>query len=584
MIAARALWAVGLWSVVAHAAEPDPVAEALATSIEAAAAELHLDEVPPGAAPTDAPWHVRGKLVRMQATSGEASDGGLLAWRDEPVARLGVEVRVGSPTWDNTGFGGWRDGFLAGGVPLGQGPEPVDLRGLGLAVWRWSDAAYKDAVEQLARKDAQATPPPGHVADYEVGHLHEAQAVWLPERSADDLRNLLLSLSAAVSSGEGIDRSSAWLGWERGALWVEDTEGTSVRRNLRDGAVRVVMEARAPDGQRTWLDRLWMFREPEDLLPEPVLVEQARAVAALAREVAQAPAWEEEYVGPVLFEAEAAADLFRYLLLPQVLGTPAPIPFDTVFGSIGGGAAAVRVGRRVLPAGWSLVDDPSATLDGPRPHSGAFAYDAEGTPAVPTEAVHDGVVTRLLMSRTPRPGYEGRSTGHGRLSMDTRADARPTLSVVTPPRALAEAALRRAALRAAAAYGRDWVLVVRHLQDPGVRTWSDPEGWVAASDQPLPPPVAVYRVYADGREELWRGARFGAVDRWVLRDLLAAGKPVVRDYYDASDGEFASLGALSGTPARITAPAVLVGELEIVPDAGDPRERRAIFRRGGGAP
>jgi hypothetical protein len=574
-------WGAFGWALVAGAAlagEPDgdAVGSALRLALHDAADNLHFEVPTPGAAPSDAPWHVRGKLVRIQATGGEAANGGLLSWRDGPVARVGLEVRVGDPTWDNTGFGGWRDGFVAGGVPVGLGPELVDLRGLGLAVWRASDSAYKDAVEQLARKNAQATPPPGHVADYEVGHVHGwAESVELSATSPS-LRDTLIALSAAVGSGDGVDRSAALLGWERGALWVEDTEGTSIRRGMADGALRVVLEARAPDGQRAWLDRLWMFRDVDDLPPDEELVEQARATAALARRVASAEPLEEEYVGPVLFEGEAAADLFRYLLLPQVLGTPAPIPFDTVFGAIGGGGGAVRVGRRVLPTGWSVVDDPTATLDGASPHPGAYRYDAEGTPSVRTEVVRDGVVTRLLMTRTPRPGYDGVSTGHGRLTMDARAEARPTLSVVTPPRVLAEAALRRAAIRAASAYGRDWVLVVRHLQDPGVRTWSDRDGWVAASEQPLPPPVAVWRVYADGREELLRGARFGGVDRWVLRDLLAAGKPVVRDYYDATDGEFASLRALSGTPARITAPAVLVGELEVVPDSGDPRDRRAL--------
>jgi hypothetical protein len=562
----------------AIAAEPDAdvVAAALRAAVRDAAEHLHFEAPTAGSPATDAPWHVRGKLVRIQATSGEAADGGLLAWRDEPVARVGVEIRVGGPTWDNTGFGGWRDGFVAAGVPVGLGPDLVDRRGLDLALWRASDAAYKDAVEQLARKDAQATPPPGHVADYEVGHTHAAAEPVVEAPTWSALRDTLVALSAAVGAGDGVDRSAAFLGWERGALWVEDTEGTSIRRGLSDGALRVVLEARAPDGQRAWLDRLWMFRDVDDLPSEEVLVEQARATAAWARRVASADPIEEEYVGPVLFEGEAAADLFRYLLLPQVLGTPAPIPFDTVFGAIGGGGGAARVGRRVLPGGWSVVDDPTATLDGPAPHPGAYRYDAEGTPAVGAEVVRDGVVARLLMTRTPRPGYEGTSTGHGRLTLDARAEARPTLSVVTPPRALPDAALRRAAIRAAAAYGRDWVLVVRHLQDPGVRTWSDRDGWVAASEQPLPPPVAVSRVYADGREELLRGARFGGVDRWVLRDLIAAGKPVVRDYYDATDGEFASLGALSGTPARITAPSVLVGELEVVPDSGDPRDQRAL--------
>ena len=40
--------------------------------------------------------------------------------------------------------------------------------------------------------------------------------------------------------------------------------------------------------------------------------------------------------------------------------------------------------------------------------------------------------------------------------------------------------------------------------------------------RPVSPPVLVYRVYPDGREELVRGLRFRGVSTRSLRDILAA--------------------------------------------------------------
>ncbi len=47
------------------------------------------------------------------------------------------------------------------------------------------------------------------------------------------------------------------------------------------------------------------------------------------------------------------------------------------------------------------------------------------------------------------------------------------------------------------------------------------------SVRPISPPVLVYRVYADGREELVRGLRFRGVSTRSLRDLLAASQETV---------------------------------------------------------
>jgi hypothetical protein len=89
----------------------------------------------------------------------------------------------------------------------------------------------------------------------------------------------------------------------------------------------------------------------------------------------------------------------------------------------------------------------------------------------------------------------------------------------------------------------------------------------------LPPPVVAYRRYADGREEPVRGLTFAGVERWLLRDIVAAGPEEEGDYFAPLVGtSYAALSPTEGMASHLWAPSVLVGEVEVVPSPADPRE------------
>jgi hypothetical protein len=102
------------------------------------------------------------------------------------------------------------------------------------------------------------------------------------------------------------------------------------------------------------------------------------------------------------------------------------------------------------------------------------------------------------------------------------------------------------------------------------------EFWFDEEETPLPPPVWVTRVRADGSEETLRGATFAGVERWMLRDILAAGAPLDQDYLAPMSGSYGGLAPTEGMASRVRAPAVLIGEVELVPTPGDPRQLPAL--------
>lgn len=501
-------------------------------------------------------YHLRYHLIGLDTVSLHASLGHLVQAESTPYHRLAVEVRVGEPAFDNSGFFGWENGFMSVSLPNQATPRSVEL-----TAWRITDRAYKQAVEQLSRKSAQVKPPDDHPGDYVLTGPVVASALPYPPAQAEPLKEIARALSAELAGLPHVERGEVHVGHEMGRHAVYDSEGTRVVRPMAETSMRAVLQVRLPDGQQLTNDRLWSVVRPEDLPPLDKLRAEVRRMAQETTALASAPVLKEEVIGPVLFTGAAARDLFRYLLLPQIEGTPPESPFDTFIGEIGDKQDTVRIGRRVLPPGWNVVDDPISDPDRP----GSFTHDYEGTPATRVEVIDSGVVRAVLTSRVPRKDTQT-STGHARGSFSTRLAGRTSVTTITPDRQRNARRLHRSALRLASPYGRDWYLKVDRLIEPALLS-------NRFSSDDLPPPLRLIKVHADGTEEVLRGGRFAGVDRWLLRDIVAAGPSSGAAILLGREPGRPTYSPTDGLPAWIEAPDVLIGEVEVMP--APPRRRDA---------
>ncbi|MFH1463685.1 MAG: metallopeptidase TldD-related protein [Pseudomonadota bacterium] len=538
---------------------------------------LHLEQLQlPDAPPL---YHLRYHLLALQQASVRASFGALVAHDFSPATVLGAEVRVGSAAFDNTGYGGWESGFGRIGLP-----QELTAHALRLATWQLSDSTYKEAVEQFARKQAAFVPPPDYPGDYQVGLRQEGPYISVASARLEPVEQLARRLSSVFPVDGGLELGTVLAAWETGTETVVDSEGTDLQRPHAEFVLRAMAQARATDGALLSDHRSWYLRNPSQLPAEPAVELQ---VAAMTRDLL---AWtrvtplQDEYVGPVIFEDEAAVDLFRTLLVDQLEGTPPPVPFEASFGALGdgfsfasdGSGGGPRLNRRVLPDGWRAVDDPRADLNDPA----CFAFDLEGTPARRVELVEDGIVRTLLMSRVPRKDIPEGSNGHARGTLSSRAAGRVSHLEVTPRHRLTRRRLLKQAFAIADAYDQDYVMVVRRFQDDLVRaqdrTDSAAFSFLDGGGHRLPVPLALYRVYTDGREEPIRGAAFASVERWALREIAAAGPQVEGRYLAPFSPGGQSYSPLVGMPTTLSVPEVLIEELELVPVSADPRSRPVV--------
>jgi hypothetical protein len=207
--------------------------------------------------------------------------------------------------------------------------------------------------------------------------------------------------------------------------------------------------------------------------------------------------------------------------------------------------------------------------------AGHYRVDVEGVAAQKVELVKDGILKHLLVSRQPVRGMSA-PNGHARLPGNFGVRTPRISNLLFEARGVVtEAELRRKLIEAATQMGRPYAIVIRKVDFPsfapadelrriGQRTARS--GGIRA----VAPPVLVYRVYPDGREELVRGLRFRGLGLRSFRDILAAGD--ARHVYNYLDNgaPLALTGAGSFVVGcSVTAPSLLLEEVELEVAADD---------------
>ena len=162
--------------------------------------------------------------------------------------------------------------------------------------------------------------------------------------------------------------------------------------------------------------------------------EMGKAITGMARNIAaltRAPKGE-EYAGPVLFEGEAGAQILGELLGRNLAPARRPVGGAGRGGAMPASELEGRMGARVLPDSFDVVDDPTLTEWHGRPLFGSYGVDREGVIPKPLRLIEKGVLKGFLLTREPVRGFEG-SNGRSRLPGGPGLAARPPATFCTRP-------------------------------------------------------------------------------------------------------------------------------------------------------
>jgi len=554
--------ALGTAVLSGQAPVTDPVLKAMHDEVERSRS-LSLSNL-------EKPYFIEYGMDENESFNVSATLGGLLSKRRDHFREPNVEVRVGDYKFDNTNYAG-RGGFGGSQYDLSRFPLDSAYPVLRRYFWLETDSAYKSAVEAISRKRAalKNLTQSEQLNDFAhadpVQTVHDFRHLSIDEKAWSDR---VRALSAIFAQFPDVKGSQVDLEASEGGYYLVNSEGTVVKEPEGVNVLRVRASAQAADGM-TVRDAA-MFHSL-DAAHMPGDAELQRGVTAVAQNVtALAHARKgEDYNGPVLFESTAGAQIFAEVLGTNLTLTRRPV----VEGGRGGGGITSefegRMGSRILPDSFTVVDDPSQTEWHGRPLFGHYEVDREGVPAKPLKLVEKGVLKNFLLTRLPVRGFEG-SNGRARLPGGFGANNATFSNLfISSDDTTPAADMKKKLIELIQSRSKPYGIVVRRMDFPSTSSVAEVRSLLTASQgttHPVSLPILVYKVFPDGHEELVRGLRFRGFNAKSLRDILATGDDSAAFEFMDSAAPFALVGYSSfTTEVCVVAPSILIDDLELHP-------------------
>jgi TldD protein len=481
-----------------------------------------------------------------------------------------VDIRVGSYDFDNTGH--IFSGRYSGGRFDNSFPLDDDYLALRDALWLSTDTAYKTAIESMSRKRAalnSAAAQTDKLADFsrvapvtslpKITRRKIDEALWTARTAK--LSSLFGAIPEVIASGLDFQNLD-------GVTYLLNNEGTSLRYDDSLTWLYGRAEGQTPDGMMVRDAVSFQALDPAKFPSEAEMRQALTVVGDNIRALTHSPLGE-SFSGPTLFEPEAAAQLLAQLLGDNIRAPRKPFAEPGRNVNFTPSELDTKIGSRILPDWMDVVDDPTQAAWQGKPLVGFYQFDVEGVPGKPVSVVEKGVLKGFLTTRQPVKS-SAVSNGHARMvgNYGARGAAISNLFVKTS-QSEPLSALKKKLIEMCKERNKPYGMLVRKLDYPfsagrgelQALAQSGPQS--GGSIRPISPPVLVYRVYPDGREELVRGLRFRGVSTRSLRDVLGASQETVLFDYVNNGAPLAMLGA-GGllAPTSIVAPALLFEEIE----------------------
>jgi predicted Zn-dependent protease len=536
------------------------------------------------------PYYIEYRLLDLDVREIVAQFGALVTSTKTRNRFMNVEARVGSYKQDSSNFisdEGFR-GFIGSTGSVGIDHDYDSLR---QDLWIATDQAFKEAIDGYSRKQAYLN---SLARQTDIDDFSKAQTVQLieplatPDWSGRTWEQEARDSSATLRAFSLLQESRVTYYLVYATQYLLTSEGTEIRTNRSFAAVEGGLNTLAADGVQ--LNHYYSAYAPRPAdLPNVETVRKGLNVAATELMALRSSQPAQDYTGPVLFEARAAAPLLAEVLAPNLNGARPPIAFRPVMeqflSNIGGKSDWVgRLGARVLPATVTVMDDPYAKDYKGTPLLGGYSVDEEGVRAEKVTVAENGVLKQLLMSRRPGPD-SNQSNGHGRAAFLSDAKSSMSNVIFSSTETVSAADLKKKFLDACKAEKLPYCLVVREMDNPAVSLLHQDDfsellasfgGGAGNGDRLV---SVVYKVYTDGRpDEIVRGARIIGLNARSLRNLSGIGSDdFVYNYMQNQTAGFANtaLGAFgsaqNGLPSSIVAPSLLFEELEVRGARGEPK-------------
>ena len=291
------------------------------------------------------PYWVEYRIVEEMGYFCNASLGAVIAESDYHIREMTAEVRVGSYKQDNTNF----DPSIGGRTGISRARLTTDdnIDALRHSMWLSTDQAYKGAVESFSAKmSALEGRQPSPLPDLlKINPQKSTTSFSFPEIEQSHYADLLKDLTSPHKSLSQVEDLSAVIKVNQGIYTVISSEGARIQQPFQQLILHLEIIARAKDGSKVRNTESWLLNDPSQLPSEIELQTVKDDLVSWALSSIEAPV-EEDYLGPVIMEPPAAAELFRQLLSSELSANPPIQEVPDFFGETQVVVPTSRIGNK----------------------------------------------------------------------------------------------------------------------------------------------------------------------------------------------------------------------------------------------
>jgi predicted Zn-dependent protease len=518
--------------------KPSPVLQAMKQELDRSMDQLKKQKTPP--------YFLAYDITEVDSVRVSGSFGTLTNSRRQRERLLGVDLRVGGYQLDNTrpirgGMFNMIDSMSY--IPMPVEDDPDAIRAL---LWYQTDQKYKRAIEQLIAvttnnkvkieetdRSGDFSPAPAeNYIDLTAPPLKVDQKVW-----EDKVRKY----TAPFQRYGNIYQARAALSAATKTRWFVSSDGSVIQTSDTSYQLSINGFSKADDGMELPRFETFYSSTLEGLPSDETVLAAVNKMAKDLMALKVAPVMD-AYLGPAILSGRAAGVFFHEVFGHRIEAQRQKRDND-------GQTFRDKVGQLVLPDFLSVYSDPTLRKLGKTELSGAYKFDDQGVKARRVPVVENGVLKNFLLSRTPLDGFPT-SNGHGRKEPGRLVAARQSNLIVQASKAVSREELKKRLIEEVKKANLKYGLLFEDIMGGFTMVGrASPNAFEVL-------PVMVYRIYADGAEELVRGVDVVGTPLTAFSRILAADDQVA-----TFNG---TCGAESGmVPVSANSPGLLIAQLEV---------------------
>lgn len=311
-------------------------------------------------------------------------------------------------------------------------PNTNNVNSIRRAFWLATDSKYKTNITSFQSKISAINQQNIPINERNLIDFSNAPKNIMVQESENIkidkvyFENLAKKLSVIFKNYPKIQESETNIFVYNGTVCFANSEGTQVKYPITITAVKVTAVTQAVGGEELKDHYLVFVPKPSNLPDEKTMIDEVTKVASNLTSLIKVNPITEPYCGPVLFEDQAAAEVFiqqffnkkngMVTVRKPILGSAQIMTFAP--DRVKENSLESMINKKVVSRDLSVVAMPLTSTYKNIPLVGSYKVDAEGViPSDKNLLIENGVLKTLLNGRVPSLKIQN-SNGHSRIVFD----------------------------------------------------------------------------------------------------------------------------------------------------------------------